>query len=197
MVPRLSGRHTHERICGAACFIDHHSGYSFLSLQTSLDGEQTLAAKEAYESHADTCRVKVSSYRADNGRFAEKSFCEAVKMAQQTIDFCAVGAHHQNGIIERHLQSLTTKARTILLHAKRHWPSMIAVVLWPFAFKYAELLHNHLHLDKNGLSPVQKFCKNTEAIDLHDLHTWGCPYMYWIGTSRMAICYLNGSSAPD
>ena len=94
LVPRLSGRHTHERICGATCFIDHHSGYSFSSLQTSLDGEQTLAAKVAYESHADTCGVKVSSYRADNGRFAEKSFREAVKRAQQTIDFCAVGAHH-------------------------------------------------------------------------------------------------------
>ena len=52
---------------------------------------------------------------------------------------------------------------------------MIAVILWPFAFKYAELLHNHLHLDKNGLSPIQKFCKTTETFDLHDLHTWGCP----------------------
>ena len=106
LVSRLSGRHTHDRICGATCFIDHYSGYSFSSLQTLLDGEQTLAAKEAYESHADTCGVKERSYRADNGRFAERSFREAVNQAQQKIDFCAVGAHHQNGVIERHFQSL-------------------------------------------------------------------------------------------
>ena len=101
-------------------------------------------------------------------------FVRQSKKPQQTIDFCAVGAHHQNGIIERHFQTITTKARAILLHAKRHWPTMIAVILWPFAFKYAEMLHNHLHLDNNGLSPAQKFCMTTENINLHDLHTWGC-----------------------
>ena len=89
-------------------------------MQILLDGKQTLDAKEAYESHADTCRVKVSSYRADNGRFAERSFVEAIRNAQQTIDFCAVGAHHQNGVIERHFQTLSTRVRIILLHAKRY-----------------------------------------------------------------------------
>ena len=175
LVPQLSGRHTHDRICGATCFIDHYLGYSFSALQTSLDGEQTLAAKHLFESHADPYCVKIQPYRADNGRLAERRFREAVKEAQQTIDFCAVGAHHQNSIIERHLQTLTTEARTILLHAKRHWPSMITVILWPFAFKYAEMLHNDLHLDTNGLSPAQKFYKTTENIKLHDLHTWCCP----------------------
>ena len=52
---------------------------------------------------------------------------------------------------------------------------MIAVILWPFAFKYAELLHNHLNLDMDVLSFVQKFCKTMETIDLHDFHTWGYP----------------------
>ena len=98
-------------------------------------------------------------------------FVRQSKKPQQTIDFCAVGAHHQNGIIERHFQTITTKARAILLHAKRHWPTMISVILWPFAFKYTEMLHNHLHLDNKGLSPAQKFCMTTENMNLHDLHT--------------------------
>ena len=175
LVPRISGRHTNERICGATGFFDHYSGYSYSALQTSLDGEQTLAAKNMFESHAASCGVKVKSYRADNGRFAEKSFIDAISSAQQTIDFCAVGAHHQNGVIERHFQTLSSKARTILLHAKRHWPEMITVVLWPFAYKYAELLYNHFHLDKTGYSPIQKFCGTTEQLPLQDVHTWGCP----------------------
>ena len=169
LVPRLSGRHTHDRMCGATCFIDLFSKYSFSSLQTSLDREQTLAA------NAESCGVKIKSYRADNGRFAEKSFRDAGVGAQQVIDYCAVGAHHQNGVVERHFQSLSTKVRTILLHAKRHWPAMITITLWPFALKYTEMFHNHLNIDDNGLAPIQKFCNTTENIDLHDLHTWSCP----------------------
>ena len=175
LVPRMDGRHTNERICGATGFFDHYSGYSYSALQTSLDGDQTLVAKLSFESHALTSGVEVKSYRADNGRFAEQSFLDAVKEAHQTIGFCAVGAHHQNGVIERHFQRLTTSARTILLHAKRHWSSMITTVLWPFAYKYAELLYNHLHVDALGLSPAEKFCNTPVKLEVNNFHTWGCP----------------------
>ena len=154
----MDRRHTNARICGATSFFDHYSGYSYSALQTSLDGEQTLAAKISFESHADTCGVDVKLYRADNGRFAKKGFLDAIKEAHQTIDFCGVGAHHQNGVIERHFQRLTSRARTMLLHSKRHWPPMITTVLWPFAFKYAELQYNNLSVDEYGLSPAEKFC---------------------------------------
>ena len=175
LVPRLSGRHSTSRICGATGFLDHNTGYSYSSMQTSLDGDQTLAAKDQFENHAATCGVTIKSYRADNGRFAEKSFRDAVRAARQTIDFCAVGAHHQNGLIERHFQTMATRTRTILLHAKRHWPAMIAVLLWPFAYKYAEMLHNNWHLDANGKSPSQNFCSSPQRMELKDIHTWGCP----------------------
>ena len=112
-------------MCGATGFYDNHTGYSFSSLQTSLDGEQTIAAKFASESHAETCGVKIEKYRADNGRFSEKSFREEIRKAQQRIEFCGVGAHHQNSIIVRHFQTLSSQARIILLHAKHHWPAMI------------------------------------------------------------------------
>ena len=35
LVPRISGKHTNARICGATGFFDNHTGYSFSSLQTS------------------------------------------------------------------------------------------------------------------------------------------------------------------
>ena len=78
-------------------------------------------------------------------------------------------------MIERHFQRLTSRARTILLHVKRHWLTMISTVLWPFAFKYAELLYNHLSLDKDGLSPAEKFSDAQVKVELKDFHTWGCP----------------------
>ena len=86
-----------------------------------------------------------------------------------------MGTLHQNGIIERYQQLLTSRAGTILLHAKRHWPALISTILWPFAFKYAELLYNHLHLDNIGLSPIEKFSMTPEKLCLNALHTWGSP----------------------
>ena len=175
LVPRFDGKHTNERICGVTGFIDHHTGFSHSLLLTSLDGEQTIAAKKAFEQFLASCGVTVKAYRADNGRFAEKGFRDAVLAAHQQIDFCAVGQHNQNGIIERHFHRLTSQARTLLLHAKRHWPAMIFVILWPYAYKNAEFIYNNLHLDEDGLSPIQKFCGTSEMMDVGDVHTWGCP----------------------
>ena len=177
LVSWMSGRHTNDRVCGATAFIDHYSKYSYSQLQTSFTSEQTLDSKIAFKGHADACGVKIASYRADNGQFAEKSFQDAVNEAQQTIDFCAVSDHHQNGVIEHHFQTQSSRSRTILLHAKQFWPSMISPILWPFAYKYVEYLHNHLHMDNDLKMPVEKFCGSSgETIELKNLHTWGSPY---------------------
>ena len=145
-------------------------------MQTPFNTEQTLDSKIAFEGHADTCGVKIASYRADNGRFAEKSFRDTVEEAQQSIDFCATGAHHQNGVIERHFQTLSPRSRTILLHAKRFWHGMVSQILWPFAYKYAEYLHNHLNLDEDLKTPVETFCGSDGKIEIKNLHTWGFPF---------------------
>jgi hypothetical protein len=42
----------------------------------------------------------------------------------QTIDFCGVGAHHQNGVAERDIFTVTEMARAMLLHAVLHWPDV-------------------------------------------------------------------------
>ena len=97
---KMSGRHTNERIYGATGFFDHYSGYSDSAVQTSLDSDQTLMAKSYFESHAKSCSVTVQSQHADNGHFVEKSFLGVVKEAHETIEFCAVGGHHQNRIME-------------------------------------------------------------------------------------------------
>ena len=64
LVPRMDGRHTNDRVVGATGFLDHYSGYSYSSLQTSLDGEQTVAAKLSFEAHSESHGVDVKSYRA-------------------------------------------------------------------------------------------------------------------------------------
>lgn len=175
LVPRLDGRHTRERINSATVFIDHVSGLSYSHLQTSADNVQTVEAKAGYERFAASHNVNIKSYHADNGIFAEQAFTDVVHDSNQTITFCAVGAHHQNGIVERHIQTLTHGTRTNLLHAQRRWPEAIGTILWPFAWKDFEFRYNHFKLDKDGKSPMNKFTKTDVQGDLRKCHPFGCP----------------------
>ena len=74
-------------------------------------------------------------YHADNGRFADEGFKNDLNDKDQTITFCGVGAHHQNGIVESKNRTLTEGARTLLLHAIRMWPQMIVLCFGPLLSK--------------------------------------------------------------
>eukprot|EP00957_Ditylum_brightwellii_P054540 4132305-Ditylum_brightwellii.AAC.1 len=98
---------------------------------------------------------KVETYHGDNSRFDSQDFKDSCDKAQQTYSYCGVGAHHQNGIAEAMNKRLSHNASTILLHAKRKWPSIIISILWPFCYKCAEERHNLLDLNAEGLSPME------------------------------------------
>ena len=86
-----------------------------------------------------------------------------------------MGAHHQNGIVERRIRLITETARTLLLHAQRHWPEYITTMLWPFAVKAAIERINYLSFDLEGKSPASKFYGTEKAFNINEFHTFGCP----------------------
>ena len=100
-------------------FVYGVSGHSFIHLQRSANGEETIAAKRDYELMKDSHGVSVRSFRTDNGIYAEESFRYEVARSNQTITFCGVGAHHQNGSVEKHIGRMMRGSRTNLLHAQR------------------------------------------------------------------------------
>ena len=175
LLPRLSGHHTRERISAAVIYKDAFSGFTYVHLMTSCDLDQTLASKIAFEKVAIQYGVTIKHYHADNGHFACKGFRDACAEANQKLTFCAVGAHHQNGIVENQIGLLTRWARTILLHAKRRWPHAISTILWPYALKSACQRYNQLHLNSSGLSPEQLFAESTLPPNLSNRHPWECP----------------------
>ena len=61
--------------------------------------------------------VKIQKYYADNGRFADNIFIESVQTSNQTISFCGVGSHHQNGIAKKRIRDRHDSARKMLLHS--------------------------------------------------------------------------------
>ena len=84
--------------------MDHVSDYTHVALMRDLTLEETLLSKTSFERLANDGGVAIKAYRADNGRFADKVFQNAVQYSNQTITFFAVGGHHQNGIVERKIK---------------------------------------------------------------------------------------------
>ena len=78
-------------------------------------------------------------------------------VAPASCGYSGVGAHHQNGIAKSSVKQFTLSGRTLLLHAKRHWPEAITTMLWPFALKAAIKFHNDFYMDTDGKIPMELF----------------------------------------
>ena len=63
-----------------------------------------------------TFDIRMRKIHTDNGIFAEEGFRSDVSDNNQTISYCGVGAHFQNGTAKDYIKQLTQKARTMLIH---------------------------------------------------------------------------------
>ena len=176
LIPQMAGFPTSDRIWGKTNFCDHVSNFVYVHLMQNFTLEETLLAKKAYEKVLAQARRSAKHYHADNGRFSDKGFHQDITDKGQSITFCGVGAHHQNGIIENRNKQLTLGARTLLLHGMRHWPQMIDTMFWPFAIKAMAERLNSLHVDQDGNTPESMmYGVDLYSIPIKNFHTLFCP----------------------
>ena len=177
LIGQVKGWLTQERHHTATVFVDHHSDLTFVHVTPSDTSEETVSAKEAFECFAASHDVTVKHYHADNGCFADSLFRDHVKEKGQTISFCGVGAHHQNGKVEKRIRDTMEQARTMLLHASHRWPKAISASLWPYALHHAVNIRNNVTSNPDGISPLAKFSKHKVKNTLFwkHQHTFGCP----------------------
>ena len=175
LIAQLKGTPTHSRYHAATVFVDHHSRLGFVYLQKSTTAEETLQAKVAFEVFAASHGVKIYHYHADNGRFAENLWIDACKQGGQTLSFCGVNAHFQNGVAERRIRELQEHARTMLIHANRRWPEAIDAHLWPYPLRMANDLLNHTPLIKGGKVPIETFSGTKVTLNIMHWHSFGAP----------------------
>ena len=120
--------HTHgkepddDRLRGGTLLVDAYSAHIYHHHQVSLRTGETLVGKHAYECWARLHGVNIKKYRADNHPFGSKEFRDDIELLEQELDFSGVGAHYQNGVAERAMQTVTHWARALMLHQMRHWP---------------------------------------------------------------------------
>jgi hypothetical protein len=132
-IAQIKGSPQKARYNSATIFIYHYSDATYVHLQKSTNAQETLEGKHVFACWASSHNVKVKHYHADNGQFAETVFMSEVARKGQTICFCGVNAHFQNGKPERRIRVLQDLARSQLLHAMHRWPIAITTNLWPYA----------------------------------------------------------------
>ena len=175
-IAQLRGTPTRRRYKAATIFVDHASGAGYVHIQRSTSADETIEAKRRFEAWADTHGVSVSHYHADNGIFADNKFRKAVRDDNQTISFCGVNAHFQNGRAERRIRELQDTARTMLIHAHRRWSKAIDAHLWPYALRYAADIYNNTPtMARHGKAPIEIFSGGPVNFDITTAHTFGCP----------------------
>ena len=148
---------------------------------------EILNSKHAYERVGKAYGIDIKSYHAYNLRFKDINFTGDCERVGQSMKFCAVEAHHQNAVVESKNKEICYGARTILLHAKRKWFTVISTVLWPYAAQYLVERHNRLSLDKHTKSPLEKLSGIDDNISPSDFHTWGCPVYILDSANQGAI----------
>jgi Integrase core domain. len=165
-----------DRYCGGTLFVDHASRKVFLHHQSSLRAADTLIGKRILENQSNQYGVRIKQYHADNGTFASNEFRADCDAKSQQLTFSASNAHHQNGVAERYIGTITRLARAMLLHSALLWPQEHSLDLWPMAMDYAVWIWNNLPMD-DGLSPEEKFSgqKFPNYDHLRRAHVFGCP----------------------
>jgi hypothetical protein len=129
----------------------------------------------AFERFADSYGVKILKYHADNGRFAENVWKQAISEKNQQLTFSGVGAHHQNGRAEKRIRDIQDLARTSIIHAHRRWPSAVDNRLWPYALRHANHALNNTQFPGEEKTPLEKFSRTDVAPNLDHHHPFGCP----------------------
>jgi hypothetical protein len=118
-----AGKSLNSELYTGGCIVnDVASGFVHVEYQTHLTTHQTLISKEHFKSMCCDHGVIPQSNLSDNAkRFTAKEFSERLSLFEHIVRFAGVvGARHHNGNAERSIQTITSIARTMMLHAAIH-----------------------------------------------------------------------------
>jgi hypothetical protein len=155
--------------------VDHGSGYIQVRNQVVYSAVETFRSKQSYEQFALRHGVIVPNYLTGSGAFKANKFVKIINETQQRLHFCGTNAHHQNGVAERVIQTVSNLARAMILHASIHFKDGVDASLWLMAVQYVVHVYNNTHGD-NAICPADIFIVGTVPRHcLRDIHFWGSP----------------------
>jgi hypothetical protein len=160
---------------GGALYVDRASGLVHCEHQVGFLRRGNNSWKAKIEKMCMDNGVVVQDYLTYSGTFKAHKFVAHIHETHQMMHFCGTNAHHQNGVAERAIQTISNMARAMILHAIMHWKDGIDASLWPMAVNHAiHILYNNT--PNKGFTPSDIFTDSTVPRHrLLDLHVWGCP----------------------
>jgi hypothetical protein len=157
-----------------ALYVNHDSGFAHCEHQVGFSAGETIRGKQKFEKMCMDNGVVVQDYLTDSGTFKAHKFVSHMHETQQTMHFCGTNSHHQNGVAERAIQTISNMARAMILHESMHWKDIIDASLLPVAVNHA--IHIYNNNPSKGVTPEYIFTgSNVPRHRLLDLHVWGCP----------------------
>ena len=132
-------------------------------------------AKHVFKRSAEQGGVKIKHYQADNGRFAHNALIQDCQTNRQSLSYCGVNAHFQNGIAERRIRDLQERTRTSMLYAMNKWKKIVIINLWPYATRHANDVASVTPRKGQELSTLELFSGVQIAPKLRRFHAFGCP----------------------
>ena len=176
-LPHTRGREKHSlQYCGGSIFVDAASGLIKVYHQVTLGAGDTKTSKHQFEFDAAQCGVNIQTYHTDNGIFTSSGVRRDLQASDQHLRLSGVGAHFQNSLAERAIQTVHNSARAMMLHLSIHWPDQYDPNLWPFALDYAVWLYNHIPGRDSHVAPIELFCGvKQDCSYLRRARVFGCP----------------------
>ena len=90
------------------------------------------------------------------------------------MSYSGVGAHGQNGVAEREIQTVVTSARTMMIHQALLWSEHFDTRLCPFVLDQASYLYNHLPNKFSHVAPLEIFVgSKLDSSLLRNEKVWG------------------------
>lgn len=175
LIPFRSGKPSKRRYTHSTMWVDNFSKFIKSYLQETITAAATIESKHAFERFAKRFNRKIKHIHSDNGVFRSKAFLQDCQNNNQTWSFCGVGAHWQNGIVERYIGIITERARTMLLHAMSMWPEVITTEFWSYVWQHAVNIHNVTIRKGQTKNPYQLFTDEDPHFSLSDFHVFGAP----------------------
>jgi hypothetical protein len=117
LVATFQGSTSTATYCAGTLLVDHASRYLHFTPHYSTGANEAVHAKHRFEQHTKTYHCSIRSYHTDNGVFHSKLFRQSCLSQGQHIQFCGVNAHHQNGIAERYIRTITEQPELCLFIA--------------------------------------------------------------------------------
>ena len=191
------GKTSSDQYKGGCIFVDHGSGYLHVEHQLGFSAIETIRAKQNFEKLALEHGVIIQNYLTDSGAFKANAFVDHIRNSGQRIQYCGTNAHHQNGVAERSIRTVSNMSRALILHAAAHWPNGMDSSLWPMAVAHSVYIYNNTP-DETGVCPSDVF--TGEMVPRHrlkDFHTWGCPVLSLIPSYSRDRSFPDGNHGRD